>query len=112
MVANSQQFGHHHAPSPVKQVKEADTSSIEQQLAQLTSLVQQLAVGNMQQVKTCGICYNIGHPTNMCHTLQDESMEQANCIEGFLGAPRKYDPYSNTYNLGWRDHPNFSYGRN
>ncbi|XP_068649028.1 uncharacterized protein [Aristolochia californica] len=23
---------------------------------------------------------------------------------------RKYDPYSNTYNMGWRDHPNLSYG--
>ncbi|XP_071920743.1 uncharacterized protein [Coffea arabica] len=23
---------------------------------------------------------------------------------------RQYDPYSNTYNLGWRNHPNFSYG--
>ena len=24
---------------------------------------------------------------------------------------RRYDPYANTYNPGWRDHPNFSYAR-
>ena len=27
-------------------------------------------------------------------------------------AQRNYDPYSNSYNQGWRDHPNFSYGNN
>ncbi|XP_051146219.1 uncharacterized protein LOC127261841 isoform X2 [Andrographis paniculata] len=29
--------------------------------------------------------------------------------EGFA-LRRAYDPYSNTYNPGWRDHPNFRYG--
>ena len=24
----------------------------------------------------------------------------------------KYDPYANSYNPGWRDHPNLSYGNN
>ena len=34
-----------------------------------------------------------------------------NAAGGFLGQPqRKYDPYSSTYNLGWSDHPNLSYG--
>ena len=43
------------------------------------------------------------------------SYEQANALGGFQGkqnfqgAPRpRYDPYSNTYNPGWRNHPNFS----
>ena len=27
-----------------------------------------------------------------------------------LQGQRKYDPYSNTYNEGWRDHPNLGYG--
>ncbi|XP_019173570.1 PREDICTED: uncharacterized protein LOC109169147 [Ipomoea nil] len=69
-----------------------------------------LAVGNMQQVKACGICAATGHQIDMCPTLQYDSCEQANAIGGFPGQPkRNYDPYSNTYNLGWRDHPNFSY---
>nr|XP_027101686.1 uncharacterized protein LOC113722608 [Coffea arabica] len=32
-------------------------------------------------------------------------------MAGGVPAPRRqYDPYSNTYNPGWRDHPNLSYG--
>ncbi|XP_071925241.1 uncharacterized protein [Coffea arabica] len=63
----------------------------------------------MQQLKTCEICYGSSHPTDMCPTLQDDSTEQANAV-GFPGPPqRRYDPYANTYNPGWRDHPNFSY---
>ncbi|XP_027120696.1 uncharacterized protein [Coffea arabica] len=32
-------------------------------------------------------------------------------MAGGVPAPhRQYDPYSNTYNPGWRDHPNLSYG--
>ncbi|XP_073138552.1 uncharacterized protein [Henckelia pumila] len=47
----------------------------------------------------------------MCPTLQEESTEQVNAAEGFPGPPQqKYDPYSNTFNQGWKDHPNFRYG--
>ncbi|XP_027174274.1 uncharacterized protein LOC113773870 [Coffea eugenioides] len=32
-------------------------------------------------------------------------------MTGGVPAPRRpYDPYSNTYNPGWRNHPNFNYG--
>ena len=49
--------------------------------------------------------------SDMCPTLQEEPIEQVNVAGGFPGQPqRKYDPYSNTYNPGWRDHPNFCYG--
>ena len=65
----------------------------------------------MQTVKACRICSVVGHPTDMCRTLQEEPIEQVNVAGGFSGQPqRKYDPYSSTYNLGWRDHPNISYG--
>ena len=38
---------------------------------------------------------------------------KSNSVGGFQGQQRsKYDPYSNTYNTGWRDHPNFSYSGN
>ncbi|XP_027155012.1 uncharacterized protein LOC113760037 [Coffea eugenioides] len=74
-----------------------------------TRRVNELAIGQTQQLKTCGICYGSSHPTDMCPTLQDDSTEQANAV-GFPGPPqRRYDPYANTYNPGWRDHPNFSY---
>ncbi|XP_038977889.1 uncharacterized protein LOC120108375 [Phoenix dactylifera] len=109
MAANSQQFGTRLDP-PSKHVNEVNISSLEQQIASLTSLVRQMAVGNMQTEKACGICSVVGHPTDMCPTLQEEPTEQVNAAGGFPGQPqRKYDPYSSTYNQGWRDHPNLSY---
>ncbi|KAF5464965.1 hypothetical protein F2P56_015001 [Juglans regia] len=108
MVANSQQFGTR-LDIPSKHVNEVNISSLEQQIASLTSLVRQMVVGNMQTTKACGICSVVGHPIDMCPTLQKELIEQVNAAGGFLGQPqRKYDPYSNTYIPGWRDHPNLS----
>lgn len=53
----------------------------------------------------------IGHPTDMCPTLQENSFQQANVVGGIPGQQRqRYDPYSNTYNEGWKDHPNLRYG--
>ncbi|CAN6677577.1 unnamed protein product [Malus baccata var. baccata] len=37
-------------------------------------------------------------------------LEQANALGGFQGQQRqKYDPYSNNYNAGWRDHPHLKW---
>ncbi|KAH9723012.1 hypothetical protein KPL70_006942 [Citrus sinensis] len=110
MAANAQQFGNKQDATS-RTVNEVNISSIEQRLDKLTSLVEKFVVGNVQQVKTCGICFNMGHSTNMCPTLQEEPVEQANAVGGFPGMPqRRYDPYAQTYNPGWKDHPNFSYG--
>lgn len=54
----------------------------------------------------------LGHTTDMCPLLQEESFEQVNVAGSVLTPKKQYDPYYNTYNSGWRDHPNFSYGRN
>ncbi|XP_068636078.1 uncharacterized protein [Aristolochia californica] len=110
MAANSQQFGTR-LDLPSYNVKEENISSLEHQIASLTSLVHQIVVGNTQITKACGICSVVGHPTDMCPTLQEEPTEQVNVADGFLGQPqRKYDPYLNMYNMRWRDHPNLSYG--
>ncbi|KAE8705810.1 tRNA dimethylallyltransferase 2 [Hibiscus syriacus] len=110
MAVNSQQFGFRQDTSS-RRVNEVGSSSIEHQLSHLTSLVQQLVVEKMQQVKACGICAAIGYPTDMCPTLQDDSHEYTNAVGRFPDPPQmKYDPYSNIYNPGWRDHPNLNYG--
>ncbi|XP_068649027.1 uncharacterized protein [Aristolochia californica] len=110
MAANSQQFGTR-LDLPSKNVNEVNISSLKQKIASLTSLVRQMAVGNMQTVKACGICSQVGHPTDMRPTLQEKPTDQVNVASGFPGKPqRKYDLYSNMYNMGWRDHPNLSYG--
>ena len=64
MAANSQQFDPRLDPLS-KHVNEVNISSLEQQIASLTSLVRPMAVGNMQIVKACGICSIVGHPTDM-----------------------------------------------
>ncbi|KAH9779128.1 hypothetical protein KPL71_007608 [Citrus sinensis] len=110
MAANAQQFGSRQDATS-RMVNEVNISSVEQHLDKLTSLVKKFVVGNVQQVKTCGICSNIGHSTDMCPTLQEEPVEQANVVRGFSGMPqRRYDLYAQTYNPGWKDHPNLSYG--
>ncbi|XP_075479426.1 uncharacterized protein LOC142520310 [Primulina tabacum] len=41
---------------------------------------------------------------------EEDPPQQVNAIDGFPGQPqRRYDPYSNSFNPGWKDHPNFSY---
>ncbi|XP_019157162.1 PREDICTED: uncharacterized protein LOC109153743 [Ipomoea nil] len=42
---------------------------------------------------------------------ENDCFEQANAMNNFNQRPRN-DPYSNSYNPGWRNHPNFSWGNN
>ncbi|WCJ18068.1 hypothetical protein M5689_000445 [Euphorbia peplus] len=108
MAATSQQFGKPQETS--RKAYEVSSSSIEEKLNALTSLVQNMALGKVAQVKACGICAGHGHATDECPSLQEENSEQINALNGYQGQfQRKYDPFSNTYNPGLRDHPNFSY---
>ncbi|CAN6567552.1 unnamed protein product [Malus baccata var. baccata] len=64
----------------------------------------------MQGPMVCGVCSIQGHASEKCPQLiENGGWESANAI-GFQGQnqPRN-DPYSNTYNPGWRDHPNFKW---
>ncbi|XP_071905840.1 uncharacterized protein [Coffea arabica] len=111
MAENSQQFGTRE-DVPIRRVNEIETPSVQQQLNELTAFVRQQAVRNASQARVCGICTGIGHSADMCPMIQEETAEQVNMAD-HAPAPRKqYDPYSSTYNPGWRDHPNLSYGGN
>ncbi|CAH9092494.1 unnamed protein product [Cuscuta europaea] len=60
-----------------------------------------------QEVKVCDICATQGHPTDSCPSFHEEHVNALN----FQGHQQKrYGPHSNTYNPGWRDHPNLRYG--
>ncbi|XP_073137545.1 uncharacterized protein [Henckelia pumila] len=76
MAFNSQQFDTNRSDSTPRRNNEVNVSSLEQQMIDLKSLVRQLAVGNGQNVKKCGICAAMGHSTEMCPTLQEGSTEQ------------------------------------
>ncbi|XP_028776410.1 uncharacterized protein LOC114733173 [Neltuma alba] len=52
------------------------------------------------------------HTTDSCPYLND-GVDSCNAIyhtKPVTQGGQKYDPYLNTYNLGWRDHPNLRYG--
>ncbi|KAG9450627.1 hypothetical protein H6P81_010592 [Aristolochia fimbriata] len=53
-----------------------------------------------------------GHPNHECQTGNVQalsSLDQATYLSNFC---RSNDPYNNTYNPGWRSHPNFSWSNN
>ncbi|XP_071921786.1 uncharacterized protein [Coffea arabica] len=76
MAENSQQFGTRE-DVPTRRVNEVDTSSIQQQISELTFFVRQLAVGSASQVKVCGVCAAVGHSIEVCPLVQEETAEQS-----------------------------------
>ncbi|XP_074299019.1 uncharacterized protein LOC141630026 [Silene latifolia] len=53
----------------------------------------------------CGICSD-GHPSEHCPLMQEGSQEEVDRV--WERTPqKKWDPYSNTFNPGWKTHPNF-----
>ncbi|XP_040947966.1 uncharacterized protein [Gossypium hirsutum] len=102
MVQNIQQFGLRRSDLG-KRMNEGQSSMMEAQLANLTAMVSKLITGGNAKASLCGICCLEGHTTDMCPTLQEG---KANAV---FPNQRRYNPYSATYNEGWRDHPNLSY---
>ncbi|KAL0284036.1 UNVERIFIED_CONTAM: hypothetical protein Sradi_7210100, partial [Sesamum radiatum] len=102
MAANNQQFDSRN-DNPPRKVNEV-SASIDEHLDNLTSLVEKTIVRGPQQVKACGICTSPRHFTDVCPMLHEEPTEHTNGVNEFFGQQRRYDPSSNTYNPGWRDH--------
>lgn len=99
----------HTRPSQVNEV--SAISELQSQMANLTTLISQVVEGSkVQGSSTCGVCSVQGHPSDQCPQLiENGGWESANAI-GYQGHNQpKYDPYSNTYNPGWRDHPNMKW---
>jgi hypothetical protein len=66
---------------------------------------------NAGNIFSCEHCGGMDHTTLECQLGRQESgLDQVNALNNF-GRPQNY-PYSNTYNSGWRNHPNFSYKNN
>ncbi|KAL4302690.1 hypothetical protein GQ457_10G015630 [Hibiscus cannabinus] len=69
-------------------------------------MVVSLIADKKQSFRPCGICTLTDHPTDYCSCLQVYG------VGNFPGPPQMpYDPYGDTYNSGWQDHPNFSYAQ-
>jgi hypothetical protein len=87
IAANSKQFGTR-GDFPSKRVNEVSISNFENKVNDLTSLMRYLASENVQQVKVCSICSLQGHASDMCPTMQEDYIEQANAVDRvFNGQP-------------------------
>ncbi|KAM1669959.1 hypothetical protein ACFX13_044322 [Malus domestica] len=109
---NAQQYegvGQRDTPRPHHVNEVSSISELQSQMANLTSMLSQLVEGPKTQGTTiCGVCSIQGHQFDQCPQLiENGGWESANAVGyGNQNQPRN-DPFSNTYNPGWHDHPNF-----
>ncbi|XP_040943782.1 uncharacterized protein [Gossypium hirsutum] len=111
MAANSQQFRAN--TEPPRRVHQLSNSTLEDKVDKLTNMMNSLIAEKAKTARLCGICATPDHATDACPSLYDDTTTHLDAVGNFPGPPqRQYDPYANTYNPGWRDHPNLSYGAN
>ncbi|CAA0823047.1 Unknown protein, partial [Striga hermonthica] len=94
----------------------SSNNAMAQQLAELTEQMRLLNARSSSPIQTmaanaCGACGVQGHSSEMCPSAMDPSYGgqnvEVNALQGYQNRPGN-DPYSNTYNPGWRNHPHFS----
>jgi hypothetical protein len=89
--------------------------NLQAKFASLARKVEALELKKSGQLKSvqnivCQICETNEHSTNDCPTLpsfKECLHEQAHALNSFQRP--NYNPYLQTYNPGWRNHPNFSW---
>src|ERR1044072_6486834 len=110
MAQNHYQWGSERASVEKSQTKGnmVKVNSLDQVNAKVEALTQKLenltitpAATVAAVAQTCDLCGLQSHPAPECPLLTGVPVEQANYVQG--------NPYSNTYNPGWKNHPNFSY---
>ncbi|GAU39062.1 hypothetical protein TSUD_321320 [Trifolium subterraneum] len=67
-----------------------------------------MTVVNAAQGVTCDLCHQ-NHANAECFPV---GSEEAHYLANFRKSNPNNNPFSNTYNKGWRDHPNFGWGGN
>ncbi|KAG9458936.1 hypothetical protein H6P81_003444 [Aristolochia fimbriata] len=109
MTANMYQYPMERSSKKAAGIYKLDSSTATQ--AQFEALQQQFVNFQQQSNPVVASIYGIcggGHADYECqgNAYALNSMpEQTN----FVGNSRRMDPYSNTYNPGWKNHPNFSW---
>ncbi|CAN6686569.1 unnamed protein product [Malus baccata var. baccata] len=79
--------------------------------AKFTALMQVSSMPNAQEA--CIICSETTHDITQCpnkDSYPELVQEHVNMVNNFIRS--RSDPYSNTYNPGWKNHPNLSWGGN
>ncbi|XP_016694514.1 uncharacterized protein [Gossypium hirsutum] len=109
--ANSQQYQPN--SEPTRRVNGVNVSSLKDKLDKLTNIVQSMLIEKKNLTQLCGICTTSEHPMDLCPILNENSTAHVDAVGGLPGPPqRRYDPFSNTCNPGWKNHPNLNYGAN
>jgi hypothetical protein len=70
---------------------------------------QPINVANTFTIESCSICASPMHLAQTCPSLPvfyENQMEQVNAFNDFR--KQSSGPYSESYNPGWRNYPNFS----
>ncbi|XP_055960526.1 uncharacterized protein LOC126667263 [Mercurialis annua] len=86
-------------------------SDLSAQMADLTKQVKMLVDRDTSNQESCAFCGMFGHNANVCANIGSTppNSEEANFMGAFQGRQVKNDPFSNTYNPGWHNHPNSSW---
>ncbi|KAM1996748.1 hypothetical protein ACFX15_029666 [Malus domestica] len=83
-------------------------TELQNQMANLTTLLSQVVEGpKVKPVASYGVCSMQNHNTDKCPQLiENGGWETLNAVGYGNQYQSRGDPFSNTYNPGWRDHPN------
>ncbi|CAL1401833.1 unnamed protein product [Linum trigynum] len=99
------------APGQGVHVVSTQSSDLVQVVSKLVSAIARsgmIARTEQKQTRLCQWCESSHHTVEDCQAMRESSTPQEQL--DFIGNARRFDPYSNTYNEGWRQHPNFSCG--
>ncbi|CAN6576793.1 unnamed protein product [Malus baccata var. baccata] len=86
-------------------------TELQNQMANLTTLLSQVVEGpKVKTVASCGVCSMQNHHTDKCPQLIENGGWKTLNAVGYGNQYQSHgDPFSNTYNPGWHDHPNFKW---
>ena len=85
-------------------------TDLEKQVATLTKQMSQFLTSqhkSAQVSQVCDFCSDPNHPSQECPIISGNEVDQVHSAHAFSKLGN--NPYSNTYNPGWRNHPNFSW---
>ncbi|XP_074301171.1 uncharacterized protein LOC141632527 [Silene latifolia] len=85
----------------------SSSSNIKEKVNNLTSLFKDMMSGQ-RTTMVWGICSD-AHPSEHCPLMQEGPQEKVNGVWEST-SQKKWDPYSNTFNPGWKAYPNFRWG--
>ncbi|XP_042426035.1 uncharacterized protein LOC122013888 [Zingiber officinale] len=103
--------------NPVRLAGKYEVSALDSLAAKVDALTYKFENFNVNAVSSiiCEICGVTGHSAMNCQIMVTQptgaQVEQVDAINNYAQKPNN-NPYSNTYNPGWRNHPNFSYRNN